>query len=255
MIAANGQGYLQQGLGAADLFAALYFSELRLDPGDPSWSDRDRFILSTAHNTAVFYAALVERGCLPPAILAQYCGDGFAAEINASERLGPVVEATCGSLGQGLSVGVGMALSARRLGMPTRVYVVLGDGELQEGQVWEAAISAAQHKLDNLCAIVDFNDMQVDGRTSQIMGSKSVAQRWQAFEWNTIMLDGHSFGEVLRGLDAARACAGRPTCLVAKTVVGKGVPSLEGIIAHNMHLPPALLDKLMLELAAHETCQ
>ncbi len=135
LVAPTGQGYVQQGLGAADIFTALFFSELRLDPADPAWSDRDRFLLSTAHNTAIFYATLAARGCIPASMLETYCHDGSPLEINASERMGPVVEATCGSLGQGLSVGVGMALAARRQGRPSRVHVVLGDGEMQEGQV------------------------------------------------------------------------------------------------------------------------
>ena len=158
-------GYLQQGLGAADIFAAVYFGELRLREDDPDWPQRDRCLLSTAHNTALLYATFAERGLIDPAWLDGYTQDGSPLEVNASERLGSLVEATCGSLGQGLSVAVGMALSLRRKGLPSRVYVILGDGELQEGQVWEAALSAGGHALSNLTMIIDRNDMQVEGHT------------------------------------------------------------------------------------------
>jgi transketolase len=141
-------GYLLQGLGAADIFTALFFSELNLRTDDPNWSDRDRFILSTAHNTALLYATFAHRGYFPISRLETYTRDGSELEVNASERMGTIIEATCGSLGQGLSVAVGMGLSLRRRGSEARIYVVLGDGELQEGQVWEAALSAGSFGLD-----------------------------------------------------------------------------------------------------------
>lgn len=167
LVAPTGQGYVQQGLGAADLFATLFFSELRLDPADADWVDRDRFLLSTAHNTAIFYATLAERGCVSKEELKNYCKDGSVLEINASERIGSIVEATCGSLGQGLSVAVGMAAAQRRKGRDSRVYVILGDGEMQEGQVWEAALLAGSQRLANLCLILDLNLMQVGGSYRQ----------------------------------------------------------------------------------------
>jgi transketolase len=252
LVAAQGQGYVQQGLGAADLFTALYFAELRLDPADPGWTERDRFILSTAHNTAVFYATLAERSCIPRELLDHYCEDGYPAEVNASERLGPVVEASCGSLGQGLSVGIGMALSARRRSMPSRVYVLLGDGELQEGQVWEAAMAAAHLKLGNLCAIVDYNDMQVDGPISQVMALDPLAEKWAAFNWNTLTVDGHDFTEMIGAFELARTCRDKPTCLITRTLIGKGVPSLEGVLGHNMRLSPDAVPGLLRELDADE---
>ena len=204
MVARLGIGYLQQGLGAADLFAALYAGELRLDERDPNWADRDRLLLSTAHNTAVFYAAMAERGLIPEAALEDYTRDGSPFEVNASERVGPLVEATCGSLGQGLSVGVGMALSLRRRGSPARVYVILGDGELQEGQVWEAAMSAAGFGLGNLCLIIDRNFMQVEGHTDAVMPMEPVAEKWTAFGWRTVTVDGHDIAAIVAALDDAR---------------------------------------------------
>ncbi|WP_378941387.1 transketolase [Mesorhizobium sp. ANAO-SY3R2] len=248
MVAPTGQGYVQQGLGAADLFAALYFGELRLDPANPDWSGRDRFLLSTAHNTAILYATLAARGMIDPALLGTYCQDGSPLEINASERLGTVIEATCGSLGQGLSVGLGMALAARRQKRDSRVYVMLGDGELQEGQVWEAALAAGSWGLDNLCLIIDDNEMQVEGHADRVFGMQPIDRKWQAFNWHTLTIDGNDMPTVLAALDEARAHKGQPTCIVARTLVGKGAPSLEGIFAHNLKLPPDAAAKALAEL-------
>jgi transketolase len=188
MIRKTRLGYLMQGLGAADIFAAIYFGELRLREDDPDWPGRDRCLLSTAHNTAIFYATLSERGLLPAGALESYTDDGSAFEINASERIGTVIEATCGSLGQGLSVAVGMALSARRRGLDTRIYVILGDGELQEGQVWEAALSAGGFKLDNLCMIIDRNFMQVEGHTDQVVTMDPISDKFEAFGWKSMAM-------------------------------------------------------------------
>ncbi|MDB5450514.1 MAG: tktB [Phenylobacterium sp.] len=229
-------GYLQQGLGAADIFAALYFGELRLREDDPDWPARDRCILSTAHNTAVFYATLVERGLLPPALLESYTDDGSALEVNASERVGSLVEATCGSLGQGLSVAVGMALSVRRQQLDSRVYVILGDGELQEGQVWEAALAAAGHDLDNLCMIIDRNCMQVEGHTDKVVRMDPVGAKFAAFGWHALDIDGNDMGQLTAALDEARATRGKPTLIVANTLAGSGVPFLEGQLAHLARL-------------------
>ncbi|RAK60690.1 transketolase [Phenylobacterium hankyongense] len=231
-------GYLQQGLGAADIFAALYFGELRLRENDPDWPGRDRCILSTAHNTAVFYATLVERGLLPPALLDSYTDDGSALEVNASERVGALVEATCGSLGQGLSVAVGMALSVRRQKLDSRVYVILGDGELQEGQVWEAALAAAGHDLDNLCMIIDRNCMQVEGHTDKVVRMDPVGAKFAAFGWHAVDIDGNDMGQLTAALDAARGTRGKPTLIVANTLAGSGVPFLEGQLAHLARLTP-----------------
>ena len=252
MVAPTGQGYVQQGLGAADLFAALYFAEMRLDPADPDWPDRDRFLLSTAHNTAIFYASLAARGMIDPGLLETYCKDGSPLEINASERVGTVIEATCGSLGQGLSVGVGMALAARRQGRSSRIYVMLGDGELQEGQVWEAAMAAGSWGLDNLCLIIDDNRMQVEGHVDQVFAMQPLVGKWQAFRWNTLDVDGHDMPAILAALDAAKGHAGQPTCILARTLVGKGAPSLEGIFGHNMKLSAEVAERALAELEGDE---
>jgi transketolase len=240
MIAPIGQGYVQQGLGAAEIFAVLYFAELRLDPGDPRAPLRDRCLLSTAHNSAVFHATLAARGLLPREQLAQYCQDGSPVEINVSERLGPLVEATCGSLGQGLSVAVGMALAGRRRGLGYRVYVILGDGELQEGQVWEAAMAAGSYGLDNLCVVLDLNRMQVEGDTDRVLKMQPIADKLSAFGFHVQTCDGHDLSALLAALDEARSTRGKPSLILAQTIAGKGVPFLEGKLAHHMKLPAEL---------------
>lgn len=249
MVAPLGQGYVQQGLGAADIFTALFFSELRLDPADPTWPDRDRFLLSTAHNTAVFYATLAARGCIEAMALQQYTKDGSPLEVNASERVGPVVEATCGSLGQGLSVAVGMALSIRRQGRSSRIYLVLGDGEMQEGQVWEAAMTAGSRRLGNLCVILDYNKMQVGGHIDDVMNLKPVAEKWMSFGFRTQTIDGNDMMALLTALAGARANVDQPSCIIAETLVGKGAPSLEGVLGHVMRLPRELAERALCELS------
>lgn len=248
MIAPWGQGYVQQGLGAAELFTVLYFAELRLDPQDPSWPERDRCILSTAHNSAVFHATLAARGLIPRERLSEYCQDGSPLEINVSERLGPLVEATCGSLGQGMSVGLGMALAMRRRSLPGRVYVILGDGELQEGQVWEAALAAGSFGADNLCVVLDLNRMQVEGDTDSVLKMAPIADKWRAFGFHVCECDGNDLRALLTAFAMARQAAGRPTVIIARTLPGKGVAALEGRLAHHMKLPPELATAALREL-------
>ena len=245
MIARNGQGYLQQGLGAADIFTYLYFAEALIDPLNPNWTERDRIFLSTAHNSAVFHATLAERGFFEHSRLETYTKDGSELEINVSERLGPVVEATCGSLGQGLSVATGVAQSAKRQKKVFRNYVILGDGELQEGQVWEAAMYAASNQLDNLCLIVDLNHLQVEGHTETVISMEPIGKKFQAFGWAVKVVDGHDFSELQEGFEYARSTSDVPTVILAETTVGKGIPFLENLMSHNMVLPGDVADKCL----------
>lgn len=247
MVAPIGEGYVGQGLGAADIMAALFFHDMAFDPDKPDWEGRDRFLLSPAHYGVALFAALAERGALPVQELAQYGVDGSALEIIASERL-PGVEATLGSLGMGLSVGVGMGLSLRRRGSASRVYVFIGDGEMQEGETWEAVMSAASFKLANVCAIVDINDMQVDGATTSVMDMGDIGAKWRAFGWNVIELDGHDLDALCAALAAARAHPDAPTVLLARTLPGRGVSALEGRKAHFMKIPPDVASAAMAEL-------
>ena len=245
MVSRNGQGYLQQGLGAADLFTYLYFAEVSLDIHNPAWEERDRVFLSTAHNSALFHAVLAERGFFEHSRLETYTKDGSELEINVSERLGSVVEATCGSLGQALSVAVGVAQAAKRQNRTFRSYVILGDGELQEGQVWEAAMYAASNSLDNLCLIVDLNQLQVEGHTQAVMVMDPIDKKFQAFGWAVKNVDGHNFGALSAAFNQARSNRNVPTVILAHTIVGKGIPFLENQMSHNMVLPADVAEQCL----------
>ena len=248
MVAPTGQGYVQQGLGAADIFAALYFAEARMDPADPAWPDRDRIFLTTAHNTAVFYAALAERGFFDTGMLSTYVQDGSPLEINSSERMGPCVEATCGSLGQGLSVAVGCAMAAKRQGRSSRCYAILGDGEMQEGQIWEAAMLAGAEGLDNLCLIADYNFVQSEGPMDLVMSLEPLCDKMAAFGFAVQEADGNDIGALLGAFDAARATKGKPSFIKANTLMGKGVSSLEGLMFHQLRFPEEVADSARAEL-------
>ena len=248
MVAPSGQGYVQQGLGAADLFTALYFAEATLDPENPDWPDRDRIFLTTAHNTAIFYATLGERGFFDTNLLSTYVRDGSPLEINAAERMGPFVEATCGSLGQGLSVAVGCAMAARRQGRAARTYVIIGDGEMQEGQVWEAAMLAGAEGLDNLCLIVDYNFVQCEGPMDLVMSIEPLTDKMRSFGFAVQEVDGNDIGALLGAFETARATKGKPSFIKANTLMGKGVPSLEGQMFHQLRFPKEVADSARAEL-------
>ncbi len=248
MVAPTGQGHVLQGLGAADIFAALYFAEARMDPANPAWPDRDRIFLTTAHNAAVFYAALAERGFFDTGTLSTYVRDGSPLEINSSERMGPCVEATCGSLGQGLSVAVGCAMAAKRQGRSSRCYAIVGDGEMQEGQVWEAAMLAGAEGLDNLCLIADYNFVQSEGPMDLVMSLEPLCDKMAAFGFAAQEVDGNDIGALLGAFDAARAAKGKPSFIKANTLMGKGVSSLEGLMFHQLRFPEEVADSARAEL-------
>jgi transketolase len=222
----KGDGYVGQGLGAADILTAVYFHELRFDAAHPTSPGRDRFVLSTGHYSIVLFAALVECGVLPREELSSYGADASRLEMSACETT-PGVEITGGSLGHGLSQAVGMALGSRLSRRNFRVFNFLSDGELQEGATWEAAMAAANFKLDNLVAIVDINNMQADGRVSDVMGIEPVTEKWKAFGWHVQAVDGNSIKNLIQALYAARSIANQPKVLVCTTLMGKGVPFLE----------------------------
>ena len=245
MVTEHGKGYVQQGLGASDLFSVLFFDELKLEDAQTDQFKRDRFILSTAHNSAVFHACLAERGLIPFDDLKNYCIDGSPLEINVSERLGKYVEATCGSLGQGLSVAQGMALSAKRNKSESRFYVILGDGELQEGQTWEAILSAGTWNIANLCLIVDCNGMQVEGDINKVISLEPLTEKFISFGWNTINCNGNDIAELLSSFKSAKECKAKPSVILAKTLVGKGVSFLEGQLSHNLFFPKNVANKAL----------
>jgi transketolase len=218
--------HLGGSLSAADILVALYFHALRVRPQDPGWADRDYFLLSKGHASAVLYATLAERGFLPAAELAGYGSTGGRLFSHPTTAV-PGVEFATGSLGHGLSLAVGLALAARRGGRPNRAFVLLGDGELQEGSIWEAAMSAAHFGLDNLTAVVDRNGLQINGRTENRMRLEPLADRWRSFGWAAQEVDGHDMAALVRHLDRLPAEPGRPGVLIADTVKARGIGFLE----------------------------
>jgi transketolase len=230
MLGEAGSGHPGGSLSAADIVTALYFSVLRIDPGKPSWKERDRFVLSKGHACPLLYSALAERGCFPKEELMTLRKMGSRLQGHPKINSPPGVEISSGSLGQGLSVGDGMALAGKLDKKDYRVYVLLGDGEIEEGQVWEAAMSAAHYKLDNLCAILDFNGLQIDGPTKEVMDSSPIREKWTAFRWHTLQIDGHNFKEILSAFEEAKRIKGKPTIIIAKTIKGKGVSFMENVV-------------------------
>jgi len=249
-------GHLGGPLSAADVLAVLYFRTLRIRPEEPSWPDRDRFVLSKGHSSIGQYAAMALRGYFPVAELATFDAIDSRLQGHPDMKLLPGIDMSTGSLGMGISAAMGMALGARLTGRDLRAYVMLGDGECQEGEVWEAAFAAARHRLDNLIAIVDHNKLQQfgwlgdgpDGRLPPAAPGELVA-RWSAFGWRAIELDGHDIGQICRALDTAVIGDGRPTVLIAHTVKGKGVSYMENhFYWHTRIIKPEELAQAMAEL-------
>ncbi|HHU85944.1 MAG: transketolase [Pelotomaculaceae bacterium] len=254
MTCAAGSGHPGGSLSAADIVAALYFHELRLDPSRPDWPDRDRFVLSKGHAAPVLYAALAERGFFPVEELLNLRKLGSRLQGHPDMRKVPGVEMSTGSLGQGLSAANGMALAARLDRRDYRVYVLLGDGEIQEGQIWEASMAAAHYKLDNVTAFLDHNGYQIDGPVREVMSPEPVAAKWRAFGWHVIEIDGHNLSEILSALAEAKTVRGRPTMIVAETVKGRGVSFMEGQVDwHGVAPKPAERDRALAELGDGET--
>ncbi len=233
MLAEAASGHPGGSLSAVEIVTALYFGGfLRYDPQHPDWPDRDRFILSKGHGVPVQYAALAEAGFLPVSELKTLRKIDSRLQGHPVLGTAPGIEASTGSLGQGLSIGLGMALAAQLDGKDTRVFVLLGDGECQEGQVWEAVLAAAHHHPKNLIAIVDYNKFQLDGAISDILELSPLAAKFTAFNWSVREVDGHNIGDVLDGLDWALG-AGGPACIIAHTIKGKGVSFMEGQNAYH----------------------
>ncbi len=229
MICKSKSGHPGGSLSAADIMTALYFSEMNIDPKNPKMEGRDRFVLSKGHAAPVLYSALAEREYFDRALLDTLRAYGSPLQGHPDMKKLPGIEISTGSLGQGLSVANGMALSARMSGEDYRTYVLMGDGELQEGQVWEAAMTSAHYKLDSICAFIDSNNLQIDGNVDKIMGVAPLDKKWEAFGWNVIQIDGHNFEEIFAALDAAKATKGKPTVIIANTVKGKGVSFMENV--------------------------
>ncbi len=226
-----GSGHPGGSLSAADIVTALYFKVMNIDPENPRMEGRDKFILSKGHAGPVQYAALAERGYydVEDMMSLRRLGSHFQGHPNRDKV--PGIEMSTGSLGQGFSVSVGMALAGKldeKDGKKTgRIYTLLGDGELQEGLIWEAAMSAAHYKLDNLCVIVDWNGLQIDGKNEDVMTVAPIDEKFKAFGFNVLMIDGHDFGQIFDAFDKAQACKGKPTAIIAKTNKGRGVSFMQ----------------------------
>ncbi len=226
-IHAAGSGHPGGSLSAADIVTALYFEEMNINPKDPDMKDRDKFILSKGHACPVQYAVLAARGYFPKEDILSLRKLGSIFQGHPDMHKVPGIEMSTGSLGQGFSASCGMALANKLDGSPGRVYTMLGDGELQEGIVWETAISAAHYKLDNIVGILDWNGLQIDGKNDDVMKIRPVDEKFKAFGWNVLVIDGHDFDEILKAFAEARACKGKPTMIIAVTVKGKGVSFME----------------------------
>lgn len=222
-----GSGHPGGSLSAADILTALYFKEMNIDPKNPNMEGRDKFVLSKGHAGPVQYAALAERGYFPVADMMSLrkLGSNFQGHPNRDKVAG--IEMSTGSLGQGVSVSVGMALANKLDKNEGRVYTLLGDGELQEGLVWEAAMAAGHYALDNLCIIVDWNGLQIDGNNEDVITVTPIDEKFKSFGFNVVVIDGHNFDEIFSAFDEARNCKGKPTAIIAKTHKGCGVSFME----------------------------
>ena len=250
MIHRAGASHVGTCLSMADILAVLYGRVLRVDPAQPHWPDRDRFVLSKGHGAAIVYAALAGRGFFPRAWLEDYCRDGSRLGGHITSHGVPGVEVSTGSLGHGLPIGCGMALAGKRDGCPYRVFVLLSDGELDEGSNWEAALFAPHHGLDNLVAIIDYNKIQSFGSVAEVLELAPLADKWRAFRWEVREIDGHNHAQIEEALGAPRAL-GRPVAIVAHTVKGKGVSFMEGQLLWHYRPPDAeQLESALAELGA-----
>lgn len=249
MLTLAGSGHTGGSLSAADIVTALYFYKMRYNPKEPLWKERDRFILSKGHAAPLLYATLSMAGYFDAQLLKTLRKIGSPLQGHPNSKSLPGIEISTGSLGQGLSVANGIALGLRLDGINSRVYCLLGDGEIQEGQVWEAAMTAAHYHLDNLCAIIDNNGLQIDGPVKEVMRIDPLPQKWGAFGWHIIEIDGHNMEEIVNAMDEAETIKGKPAVIIAHTTKGKGVSFFEGRVEYHGIAPtPEELSKALKEL-------
>ena len=238
-------------LSIADILSYLFFKEMRIDPKNPQWEDRDRFVLSKGHTAPALYAALANRGYFEVSELKGFRNASSFLQGHPDMKHTPGVDMTTGSLGLGISAACGMALSGKISDKDYRVYAVLGDGETEEGQVWEAAMFAAHYKLDNLCIFVDFNGLQIDGPIVDVIDPTPLDKKFEAFNWNVVTADAHDFDSIEAAVEAAKACKGKPTAIIAKSTKGKGVSFMENQVGWHGKAPSAEeYEKAVAELTA-----
>lgn len=233
--AAAGSGHVGGSLSCVEILVTLFFRQMRIDPHNPCWSERDRVILSKAHAGPTLYSVLALRGYLSTDELFTLDQPPTRLSKHVDRRKLPACDSSGGMLGQGLSVGVGMALGARIIGNPSHIYSILGDGELQSGQIWEAAMCAAKYHLSNLTAIVDRNQLQFDGPTEDVMPIEPLATKWRAFGWQVLEVDGHDIEQLLSAYNLALACKTQPTVIIANTIKGQGVSFAQGQVSWHSH--------------------
>lgn len=251
MVYHAGSGHLGGSFSAVEILTDLYFSQMNIDPQRPDWELRDRFVLSKGHATPVYYAVLAERGYFPKADLVGFRQIDSYLQGHPDKKHTPGVDMSTGSLGQGLSVAVGMALAGKMRRQDYRVYALLGDGEIQEGQIWEAAMAAGNYGLDNLTVFVDNNNLQIDGTIEEVMSPYPIEDKFKAFKWNVLTIDGHDYAQIADAIDKAKETKGAPTVIVAKTVKGKGVSFMENNVKFHGSTPtPEQFEQAFKELDA-----
>jgi len=253
MLTEAGSGHTGGSLSAADIVTALYFYKMRHRPDDPKWRERDRFILSKGHAAPLLYAVLALAGYFDRLLLNTLRKLGSPLQGHPCSKMLPGIEVSTGSLGQGLSVANGIAIGLKMDRLSSRVYCLLGDGEIQEGQVWEAAMTAAHYSLDNLCAIIDNNGLQADGHCRDVMSIDPIGAKWSAFGWHVIEIDGHDMEAILSAFDQAESAKGQPNIIRARTIKGKGVSFIEGKVEyHGKALTREELERALKELEDDE---
>lgn len=246
-IAEAGSGHPGGSLSCTDILATLYFDKMKIDPQNPSWADRDRVVLSKGHAAPALYAALAEKGYFDKAALHTLRKNDSFLQGHPDMKGTTGVDISTGSLGQGLSAANGMALAGRLNNQDYYVYVILGDGEIQEGQVWEAAMSSAHYKLDHVIAFLDFNGLQIDGTNDEVMGVNPVDDKFRSFGWDVQVIDGHDCDAIAAAVDAAKQAVGKPSVIICKTVKGKGVSFMENVGGWHGTAPNAEQAKAALE--------
>lgn len=250
MLGEAGSGHTGGSLSAADILSCLYFWEMNIDANNPQWADRDRFVLSKGHAAPVLYAALAQKGFFPQEQLATLRKLGSPLQGHPDMRKLAGVEASTGSLGQGISWAVGMALAARMDQRDYRVYALLGDGELEEGLVWEAIMAAGFYRLDQLLAFVDYNGLQIDGALADVMSPEPIADKFRAFNWHVLEIDGNDTRQIMQALTVGRQTKGVPTAIIARTIKGKGCSFMENRVEWHGTAPnQEQMEKALTELA------
>lgn len=250
MIGAAKSGHPGGSLSAADLVAALYFQAMNHDPKNPKWADRDRFVLSKGHAAPILYAALAEAGYFSKDLLGTLRKTGSILQGHPDMKKVPGVDMSTGSLGQGLSAANGMALAGKLQKKDYYVYALLGDGELEEGQIWEAAMTAAHYKLNHVIAFVDYNGLQIDGPITEVKNPGCLVAKWKSFGWQVIKIDGHDFEQILEALEMAKQSRDKPVMIIARTIKGKGVSFMENQVGWHGSAPNAeQIEKALADLS------